>query len=443
MKKRLTTVLLICSLIVLATGFAAAFDLTELGFKSADSYDFGGETVTIISWTSERMEQYFNDYLHVQGRVAEAEELFNCKIEWMQNRDIPAVNFNRLLAGEAGNDLWHVQNKIGYWDLVAQGAAYPMGELLGDVYYDNLPPSLRATEEALKYNDQYWGIGSVEWRPIYGYQNDMLFVAYNKTLFEREGLPDLYELYKAGEWTWEMATEIGTKATADLDGDGVIDQWGIIDARSTTLAVANATSMTKADDSGRVVFDADNPNYIEALEQQYIWWTEMGIQMPSLGSGDLNSTFINGKGAMHFSKPAHSLGELLTQMTDEWGIVPQPMGPNADDYYWAVQALNTTLIPVSANDPEALAALRAFLWREEDVDVNDFLAAHVNTQEAAEVLLDANRNWQGGATELFQTYLGDFNLLAREINNGTKGAAAAMAEVKPIIQANLDDLFGQ
>lgn len=124
MKKRLTTVLLICSLIVLATGFAAAFDLTELGFKSADSYDFGGETVTIISWTSERMEQYFNDYLHVQGRVAEAEELFNCKIEWMQNRDIPAVNFNRLLAGEAGNDLWHVQNKIG-----TKGAAAAMAEV--------------------------------------------------------------------------------------------------------------------------------------------------------------------------------------------------------------------------------------------------------------------------------------------------------------------------
>ena len=27
--------------------------------------------------------------------------------------------------------------------------------------------------------------------------------AYNKSLFEREGLPDPCELYKKGEWTWD------------------------------------------------------------------------------------------------------------------------------------------------------------------------------------------------------------------------------------------------
>ena len=52
------------------------------------------------------------------------------------------------------------------------------------------------------------GSWSVEWRPVYGYQNDMIFVAYNKTMFEREGIEDLYELYLAGEWTWDKATEI-------------------------------------------------------------------------------------------------------------------------------------------------------------------------------------------------------------------------------------------
>lgn len=44
--------------LVLAVG-VQAFDLTEFGFKPAGSYDFGGETVTIISWTSERMETLY------------------------------------------------------------------------------------------------------------------------------------------------------------------------------------------------------------------------------------------------------------------------------------------------------------------------------------------------------------------------------------------------
>lgn len=434
---------LVLSFVIACSSFAMAFDLTDYGFKPAGSYDFGGNTVTIISWTSERMEKFFNDYLPLEGRVAEAEELWNCKIEWFQFREVAEMAFNRLLAGEAAYDLWHVQNKIAYWDLVAGGAAYPMGELLGDEYYDNLPPSFIATEEALKYQDQYWGIGPVEWRPMYGYQNDILFVVYNKTLFEREGLPDLFELYEAGEWTWDMATEIAVQATQDFDGDGVVDQWGIVDARPWDLAVANGASLTKIDENGRVVFAADEPAYLEALEQCYEWWTELGVQFPGYGSGDLNTTFTSGRGAMRFSTAAYGLADLITQMEDDWGIVPMPMGPSADKHYWTVQALNTTLVPVSATDPEGLAALRTFLWREDDVTPSDFLAAHVRDQNSAQVILAANAEWEGQASRMFENYLGEFGNLTREVQSGTKSAAAAMAEVKPVIQASLDDLFGQ
>lgn len=278
---------------------------------------------------------------------------------------------------------------------------------------------------------------------MYGYQNDMYFVVYNKTLFEREGLPDLYELYLNNEWTWDKATEIAIKATQDIDGDGEIDQWGIVDARSTVLAVSNGASMTSVDENGRVIFTGDDPAYIEALELQHHWWTELKVQMPTYGSTTLRDTFINGKAAMHLGMTAHGLADILDMMTDEWGIVPLPMGPRADRYHWTVQALKTTLIPINAKDPEALAALRAFLWREEDVDANDFIAAHVKNRESAEVLLRANAEWEGGAAQLFETFLGNFTDVTREVNAGTKNAVAAMAEVKPVIQANLDDLFNQ
>ena len=66
---------------------ALADVLTDHGLQSLGSYDLGGNTVTIISWTSERMANYFNDYIPVRDRIAEAEKLFNCKIEWMQTRD--------------------------------------------------------------------------------------------------------------------------------------------------------------------------------------------------------------------------------------------------------------------------------------------------------------------------------------------------------------------
>ena len=38
---------------------------------------------------------------------------------------------------------------------------------------------------------------------------------------------------------------------------------------------------------------------------------------------------------------------------------------------------------------------------------------------------------------------GDFQNVTREVARGAKSPAAAMAELKPVIQGNLDDLFNQ
>lgn len=434
---------LVLSFILLSSTFVLAIDLTEFGLKPAEEYDFGGETITIISWTSERMANYFDDNLEVMGRIEEAEKLFNCKIDFMNDSNQPEINFNRLLAGESTHDLWHVQNKKGFWQLVAGGAVLPLGDILPAEYYSSLPPSLQATEEALKFDGKYWGAGPVEWRPLYGYQNDMIFVAYNKTLFDREGIDDLYEIYLDGEWTWDKATEIAVKLTADLDGDGEIDQWGMVDVRPWDLAVSNGASLTKVDANGRIVFAADEPAYLEALEQYNDWFTNLAVLMPSFTAGDLTNAFYNGKAGMWFYAGAWLQPGILENMVDEWAIVPLPRGPKMDEHVWTVQALNTTLVPINAKDPEALVALKTFIWREEDVIVSDLLAAHVSTKESADVFLMANREWEGSASRLFENFLGDFQNVTREVARGEKSPAAAMAELKPIIQANLDDLFNQ
>lgn len=442
-RKMLVVLALVVSLLVVGSASAADFDLTQFGLQPAENYDFGGETVTIISWTSERMENYFNDDLVLMGRVELAEEIFNCEIEFLQTRDIPEVPFNRLLAGESGNDLWHVQNKIGYWELVSQGALYDISEVLPAEYFDMLPPSLSAVEEALRFEGKTWGIGPVEWRPLFGYQNDMVFVAYNNTLFEREGLPDPYELYLDGEWTWEAATDIAVKATVDIDGDGEIDQWGIADARAWDLAVSNGAALTRVDENGKVVFTGDEPAYLEALEQYREWWSELQVQMPTYSSDDLKNSFLNGQVAMFFYAGAWQLPDVLAGMADEWTIVPYPRGPQAEETQWTVQALNTTVIPTNANDPEALIAIKTFLWREEDVTVSDLLANHVANQESADVFITGNNEWNGNASRLFQDYYATYDEDVREVASGDVSPAALMAELKPVIQANLDDLLNQ
>lgn len=438
------TALAVVSMVLLTSALAMADVLTDHGLKPLGSYDLGGNTVTIISWTSERIKNnYFGGYIPVRDRIAEAERLFNCKIEFLQTRDIPQTNFNRLMAGESAYDLWHVQNKIGYFELVSEGAVLASSDFLPPEFFEALPPYLQMTEEALKFNGKYYGIGNMEWRPMYGYANDIVFVGYNKTLFEREGLPDLYELYRAGEWTWEKAGEIAAKATRDLDGDGEIDQYGMTDLRAWDLAISNGANIIKVDENGRVVYAADEDAYVEAVEQFYEWWST-GVLNQSTNTGNNRQLFIDGKAAMHFNvTPVTMAQNLLPDMKDEWSIVPFPKGPRVTEHLYPNQALSTTLIPINAADPEALAALKVFLWQEDDVTVNDFLAAHVRTKEAAEVLLEAHEYWTGTSSRLLETYITEFNDAIAAIRDEGASPATKLAEIRPVIQARIDELFNQ
>jgi multiple sugar transport system substrate-binding protein len=56
--------------------------------------------------------------------------------------------------------------------------------------------------------------------------DNQIFVAYNKSLAEREGLPNLAELYKNGQWTWDKFIELAAQVTKDTNGDGTVDQYG-------------------------------------------------------------------------------------------------------------------------------------------------------------------------------------------------------------------------
>lgn len=60
---------------------------------------------------------------------------------------------------------------------------------------------------------------------LYGLPRDFntYVVFYNKTMFDEAGVP-----YPSLDWTWEDFLDIAKKLTKDVDGDGRLDQWGVI-----------------------------------------------------------------------------------------------------------------------------------------------------------------------------------------------------------------------
>ena len=215
------------------------------------------------------------------------------------------------------------------------------------------------------------------------------------------------------------------------------------DLRAWDLAVSNGASIVKVDENGKIVYSADEDAYIEAVEQFVQWWST-GVLNNSTNTTNNRNLFINGQAAMHFNiTPAVMANNIIpANMADEWSIVPFPKGPRMTEYAYPNQALSTTLIPVNAADPEALVALKVFLWQEDDITVNDFLAAHVRTREAGQVLLEAHEHWDGGSSRLLETYITEYNERSTRGRRGRE-PATRLAEIRPVIQARINDLFNQ
>lgn len=252
--KKLIGVIIMLAVAVLPLGASAAgFDYSGM--------DLGGKTVSLLIWYN------LTDDPNIADAMAEAEEIFNCKIEvvlydWAE---ADQVCMSRLLAGESAYDIWFMSHPFGM-RLASQRAVYRMNDVLPPGYYDNHIPELVAKVESLKYHDNIYAFNT-----IHSALNDMLFILWNKTLFEREGFPNLYELYEKGEWTWEVASEIAVAATRDTDGDGIVDQFGFGELYPMAWILANNGTVVRRDESGRYAFSLHEAPAIAALGQLYDW----------------------------------------------------------------------------------------------------------------------------------------------------------------------------
>ncbi len=89
-----------------------------------------------------------------------------------------------------------------------------------------------------------------------------------------------------------------------------------------------------------------------------------------------------------------------------------------------------------------MATLNAFLFREEDVPMNLVLARCVRTREAAEVFRLVQKEWAGETRYLYEAFgMSLVDEILKAICQGEKTPAVGIAEIKPVIQAQLNEFF--
>ncbi len=153
---------------------------------------------------------------------------------------------------------------------------------------------------------------------------------WNKTMFEKNNWPNLYELVEKKEWTFEKMLEIAQLATDEASGRaGIV---GYADLLQNQIILSNDAELISFDDNGVPHFAADSPNALESI--QFLLDLDRKYKVmgePEAPTWDYyTQAFKDGKVAMAFTE-LYMVGDIK-DMKDNYGIVPPPMGPKATTY---------------------------------------------------------------------------------------------------------------
>jgi len=437
-KKYCGILILVLTLLVLTTAIQAFDPVEELG-----DVDFEGATVTYMC--------YYDPFLDFQedgiypGRLEAAKDKFNIgeirllEVPW--GDDLVDTAMSRLMGGDAEHDVWFFPNPF-IWSMAAQGAFYPLNRILPEEFYEGLPAYMSEIFNEITIDGE---------RFAFGLANDTFelvhFMVWNKDLFEREGLTPADELYLNDEWTWEAMEEIAIQATRDTTGDGEIDQYGLGSVDIIHMVLANDGEIIVRDEDGNYIFTMhESEEALFALEKIHEWSQILEIMS---GTWDLRE-FIDGTRAMARAE-MWQLSNIKENLEDDWGVVPLPRGPHAEEYRYPVNNIDTVFISASAEKPEGLVALTHFLWPADEFiqQREEELTELVPDRTSFEVYMRGREDFTSDSAFFLEGVIGPawdtgylFGQTLSSIAWGGEDASSELNAVQPAIQTQLNDFFG-
>ena len=191
-------------------------------------------------------------------------------------------------------------------------------------------------------------------------------IAYNKDLFRKAGLPDLWA-QKNGRWTWDDLTEFATRLTTGKDADGMPEVFGfLVDGHSVyrgyhPFIAANGGEVF---DYGTMRYTLDHPKTVEALE----WLAEQHkrrVFRPAAYKQPFEGDAFNlGKLGLVGDPNYRSRPGVMKDLAFEWDLVMYPsrsagapqFGNAGGDHNWVLKG---------GKNPDAAYELVKFMGMDE------------------------------------------------------------------------------
>ncbi len=300
----------------------------------------------------------------VDKRRQEIEKKYNCKITG--ERDYAGISFLQplILSGDKVADV--IDMMAPQWlPAAAMGYLKPWDEVEGfDV-------------NASQFDKEYTQLGTFKGH-VYGinYVKPPVIRAcmyYNKTLLKELNLTDPNVLMDQNKWDFEEFRKLCIAATKDTNGDNSPDIWGLnyyYNYQSASYFVeANGGSIAKLS-GDKVVTNFTDQKTVEAV--QFLYNLTQVDKVVQMHPDDLPDNKLAAKSADYYVQDfvnGNSLfligdGWMATQyfsdMEDEYGLLPIPMGPSATEYVSSAANADVFVLTSTNKDLDKTA----FIWNK-------------------------------------------------------------------------------
>lgn len=274
-------------------------------------------------------------------------------------------------------------------------------------------------------------------------------VFYNRTLVNKLGLTDPYDLVKNDQWTFDKFREMALAATKD-NGDGNwtdADTYGFVGVNlGVNFYFAGGNRVTNVVD-GKMKFTMNTPQALETINffQKLRWNDGVFFQLPE-GENWMKWHNMFSEGKSLFLICTISEAEYLREMEDEFGWVPMPKGPQATSYAapieWnsAVMSILKTNTDLDKTGPvvEALAYLGHRIHESAAEELYEILLnGDEKSKEMHELTLE-NQVFDVYQTNVVPQIVNCFNEVLEAQNNDP---AATIQSNEEAIQISIDNAF--
>ncbi|HBQ63474.1 MAG TPA: hypothetical protein DD727_00815 [Clostridiales bacterium] len=431
------------------------------------SYDLGGRTVVWTRWGDpEEYRRWFEDeefartytaegnqitgHLYaVYKRMQEAQKKYNFKFKtniWTNGVAMQDDFEKSAMAGIHVSDMLTGSSQRMFPAYITKKLILPL-----DDYYDLSEDLYHLKSNRLSMALNAWQGKQYGFSPFlitgtaYGVNCDL-------DMLGREGLPRPYDLILANQWNWDTFLSQAMTCTRDLNGDGILDQWGIVNYYQPLLiGMINSNGgqflATKGDND--VSFALSDPKSLKGLQfaNDLIHVYKVVRDKPYILAAlfDKTSCFT----VFSSYKWAYD-ARGITGM--EW--VPLPKGPDADTYQSVIPIHNPLIFPVTMTNAAEIINIMIEVFSYWDTTRPYSVDADaVKFQQLATWVQDEEiRRFSLGVVDQvrFDPYYGfsavktliDNNILT-PISKGAISVGSAVDSIRTQVQSEISDAMGR